>query len=86
MTGTRTATAYIQIADRQVRGSWRPDTSATVVKVTNTPPERLEPGCVLVKVQIRVPREAWAPAMPAVVVDVPLDLVGQSVEAEAVQP
>lgn len=83
--GKRRATAYIQLADHSPRGDafWAND--ATVVNVTNAPPRQVAPGCIVVKVALYVPREAWAPAMPAVEVDVPADMVAP-VTAEAVDP
>ena len=90
MTRQVAATAYLQIAhvpganyDRE-RGVW--DGKGIVRRVTNTRPETVLPGCIVVKVRLRVPVAGWAPFTPEAVIDVPADLVQRPVEVEAVEP
>lgn len=80
----RLATVYLQVANRAPRGDW--NASATVVKSTTFPPEVVEPGCVVVKIGLRIPREAWQPFQPEAVIDVPAELVQRPIEVEAVEP
>ncbi|NUP33641.1 MAG: hypothetical protein HOU01_18310 [Streptomycetaceae bacterium] len=84
MTDAKTATAYVQIA-REKR-SWSGE--AVVRKVTNRKPEpeQILPGCVVVKIRIRVPVALWEPITPEAVIDVPAELVQRPVEVEAVEP
>lgn len=84
MSDTRTATAYVQIA--RERRTW--SGNAVVRKVTNRKPEpeQLLPGCIVVKIQIRVPVALWEPITPEAVVDVPAELVQRPVAVEAVDP
>jgi hypothetical protein len=49
-------------------------------------PERIEPGCIVVKVRLRIPSEAWGPFEPEAVIDVPTDLIQHPIEVEAVDP
>lgn len=88
MTKTREATAYLQLAPRAPRayGSWYNSSEASVVRCTNSKPEEPISGCIVVKVRIRVPIEAWGPISPEAIIDVPLDLVQRPVEVEAVAP
>jgi hypothetical protein len=76
----RTATAYLQIS----RDRYPYD--AKVMRSTQKKPEFVEPGCVVVKVQLRLPNVAWEPFAPEAVIDVPADLVQRPVEVEAVEP
>lgn len=87
MSQTREATAYLQLAPRAPRpygGYWGGSSEASVVRCTNKPPAEPIPGCIVVKVRIRVPDAAWRPISPTVVIDVPADLVQHPVEVEAV--
>lgn len=76
----RTATAYLQIS----RDRYPFD--AKVMKSTQRKPEFIEPGCVVVKVQLRLPNVAWEPFAPEAVIDVPVDLVQRPVEVTAEDP
>lgn len=84
------ATAYLQIAhvsgstyDRD-RNEW--DGKGIVRNVTNNRPDTVLPGCIVVKVRLRVPAAGWEPFTPEAVIDVPADLVQRPVEVEAVTP
>ena len=86
MSTTREATAYIQIEGISPGNTYDNGTRAAVRGVTNTAPDVIRPGCIVVKVRLRIPKEAWQPFSAAVVIDVPADLVQRPVEVEAVQP
>lgn len=75
----RECTTYLHI--RPDRRSWgnRP----IVVKHSNVAPDEPEPGCIVVKVRLRIPSEAWEPLKPEAVIDVPLDLIQRPVEVVA---
>lgn len=76
-----TATAYLQVWKRQ---PWGPYTAeARVVKTTQKKPDVVEPGCIVVKVRIRIPREAWEAFEPEAVIDVPAELIQHPIEVEA---
>lgn len=76
------ATAYLQVW--RWSNDWR--TEARVVKSTQRPPEVVEPGCIVVKVKLRIPFEAWDPIAPEAVIDVPAELIQHPIEVEAVDP
>lgn len=79
--------AYLECdAYLQIRGAdtWRRE--PRVMKSTQKRPEIVEPGCVVVKVRVRIPASAFEPLQPEAVVTVPEDLVQRPVEVEAVQP
>ena len=80
---TISTTAYVQVA-RDERRSWRDE--GVVRNVTNRRPATVLPGCIVVKVRIRIPAAAWEPLQPEAVIDVPADLVQHPVEVEAVEP
>lgn len=86
MADTREATAYLQIEGRPPGHSWDNGTKASVRGVTNTKPDVVKSGCIVVKLRIRIPKEAWQPFAPEAVIDVPTDLVQQPIEVEAVEP
>ncbi|PXY33582.1 hypothetical protein BAY59_10905 [Prauserella coralliicola] len=76
--GYSSGTAYLQVrAGRYV-------SDLKVVKSTQRKPEIVEPGCVVVKIELRVPRAAFQPLKPSAIVTVPEELVQHVVEAEAV--
>lgn len=77
-----TCDAYLQVEKRGFYGSWR-DT-ARVQKVTQNKPEVVLPGCIVVKVKLRIPPEAWGPFEPEAIVEVPAELVQHPIEVEAV--
>lgn len=78
------ATTYLQVWKRQ---PWGPHSAeARVVKSTQSRPDVVEPGCVVVKVKLRIPREAWDPFEPEAVIDVPAELIQHPIEVEAVDP
>jgi hypothetical protein len=55
-----------------------------VVRATQNRPEAVAPGCVVVKIRLRIPAAAFAPLTPEAVVTVPENLV-QPVEVEPVE-
>ena len=75
------ATTYLQV--RLVRSLSYTASEAKVVKATQRRPEFVEPGCVVVKVKLRLPAEAWNPFQPEAVIDVPADLIQQPIEVIA---
>ena len=89
MSGTREATAYLQLEPGAPRAygksGWSGSSEATVVRCTNTKPDKPIPGCIVVKLQIRVPKEAWEPFAPEAVIDVPAELIQRPVSVEAVE-
>lgn len=72
----RRAVAYLQVRD----GSRKWESDATVLAVTNTEPRVIAPGCIVVKVTLTIPAEAWQPIAPEAVVDVPLEMVRRPVD------
>lgn len=81
---TRTATVYLQIRQGAPGGRWSPST-ATAMASTSTYPKVTKPGCVVVKLRIAVPQEAWLP-IAAAEVSVPIEQVVIEVEpASAIQ-
>lgn len=80
-----TADAYLQVEKRIFYGDWYRET-ARVQKVTQHKPEVVLPGCIVVKVQLRIPAEAWGPFEPEAVIDVPADLIQHPIQVEAVDP
>lgn len=70
MSRTRTARVYLQIVDKRPHGGgWRLD--ATVRKATTHPPTSIEPGCIVVPVELTIPQSRFATTAPPVVVEVP---------------
>lgn len=78
------ADAYLQVRKAVFYGSWRAE--ARVMRCTQNKPEVVEPGCVVVKVRLRIPTEAWGPFEPEAVIDVPADLIQHPIAVEAVDP
>lgn len=76
------ATAYLQIELRR-RLSYTAS-EARVVRATQKKPEQAAPGCIVVKVKLRIPVEGWDE--PEAVIDVPADLIQHPIEVEAVDP
>lgn len=75
------ADAYLQIERGYFRGGW--GFQARVQNVTQKPPTVVLPGCIVVKVKVRIPFEAWDPIAPEAVVDVPAELIQRPVEVVA---
>lgn len=78
------ADAYLQVEAGFFHGGY--GMQARVQKVTQKVPGVVLPGCIVVKVRIRVPREAWQPIKPEAVIDVPMALIQRPIEVEAVDP
>lgn len=75
------ATVYLQVRlDRKLTYM---ASQAAVVRLTQKKPEQLLPGCIAVKVKLRIPVEGWDPFEPEAVVDVPADLVQRPIAVEA---
>lgn len=85
---TREATAYLQLEpgapSAYGKSGWQLRDCATVVRCTNSKPAEPIPGCIVVKVKIRVPREAWEPLSPEAIIEVPAELVQRPVTVSAV--
>ncbi len=75
------ATAYLQV--RLVRSLSYMASEARVVAATQRKPEVLQPGCIVVKIKLRIPVEGWDPFEPEAVIDVPADLVQHPIAVEA---
>lgn len=75
------ATAYLQV--RLDRRSTYSASEAKVMGVTQTKPDQARPGCIVVKVKLRIPVEGWDPFEPEAVIDVPADLVQHPIAVEA---
>lgn len=84
MTAPLFADAYLQV--RKFTSYWGTPREARVVRCTQTKPDEPIPGCIVVKVKLRIPVAAWGPFEPEAVIDVPADLVQQPIEVEAVDP
>lgn len=78
------AVAYLQIELR--RRLTYTASEARVVRVTQNKPDQAAPGCIVVKVKLRIPVEGWDAFEPEAVIDVPADLVQHPIEVEAVDP
>lgn len=77
----REGTAYLQVRPRAGWGY-----GLDVVKVTRRKPKVVQPDCVVVKIELRMPDRAFRPLEPSAVVTVPEELVQHPVEVEAVDP
>ena len=77
------ATAYLQV--RLGRRLTYIASEAKVVAVTQRKPEAVQPGCIVVKVKLRIPVEGWNPFEPEAVIDVPADLVQHPIAAEVAE-
>lgn len=86
MSGLREATAYLQIENVPAGNTYDSGTKAAVRGVTNKKPDVIRPGCIVVKVRLRIPSAAWEPFQPEDVIDVPADLVQRPIDVEAVDP
>ena len=75
------ATAYLQVELRR-RSNYNPS-EARVVKVTQKKPEQAAPGCIVVKIKLRIPVEGWDAFEPEAVVEIPADLVQHPIEIVA---
>ena len=84
MAKVRVATAYLQIEGKDPGPGYDYGHKAIVRSVHNKAPRSIHPGCIVVKVQLRIPVEAWEPFSPEAIIDVPTDLVHHPVEVEAV--
>lgn len=78
------ASAYLQVRKAKFYGRWRDE--ARVVHCTQNKPEVVEAGCIVVKVRLRIPTEAWGPFEPEAVIDVPAELIQHPIEVKAVDP
>ncbi|TDP97670.1 hypothetical protein [Labedaea rhizosphaerae] len=78
----RVGEVYLQVAEHHMYGG-----ELKVVRSTQKRPAVLEPGCILVKIKLSIPRAAWKPFEPEAIVTVPAELTEQApVEVEAVSP
>lgn len=75
------AVAYLQLELR--RKSTYTASEARVLRATQKKPDQAMPGCIVVKVKLRVPVEGWDPFEPEAVIDVPADLVQHPIAVEA---
>lgn len=72
------ATAYLQV--RLKRRLSYAASEARVIGVTQRKPEQASPGCIVVKVKLRIPVEGWDAFEPEAVINVPADLVQHPIE------
>lgn len=83
-------TCYLQVvptysAYRKDANGEREVESIAVKSVTQRKPSKaLNAGGVVVKMRLRLPRAAFKPLAPSVVIDIPLDMLVQPDEVEAV--
>ena len=80
----RVATAYLQIEGKNPGPGYDYGTQAIVRGVHNKAPHSVKPGCIVVKVKLRIPKEAWEPFAPEAVIDVPAELIQRPIQVEAV--
>jgi hypothetical protein len=80
----RVATVYLQVEGRQPGHGYDYGTRAVVRAFTTKKPETVRAGCIVVKLKLRIPKEAWEPFAPEAVVEVPADLVQKVIAVEAV--
>lgn len=78
------ATVYLQV--RLTRKRPYLPSEAAVVKMTQRKPDAPAPGCIVTKIKMRIPVEAWDPFEPEAVIDVPADLVQHPIAVEAEEP
>lgn len=70
----RTADVYLQFT--RARNGWPQNSKMRLASATSGPPTSRRPGGVLVKVRVTIPDAAFDPAaIPALVTNIPLDLV-----------
>ena len=70
----------------QVRPDPRYVAELRAIKCTQREPDVVEPGCVVVKIRVRIPDAAFRPLQPEAVVTIPEELVQQPIAVEAVNP
>lgn len=82
------ATAYLQVRlDRRMGTYASRDSEARIARMTMTKPDRPLAGCVVVKVKVRLPVEAWDPFEPEATINIPAGLIQSPVvEVEAEDP
>jgi len=78
------ADAYLQIEGIAPGNRYDWGDKATVRGVTNTRPTVIKFGCIVVKVQLRIPVQAWEAFEAEAVIDVPADLVQRPIAVTAV--
>lgn len=87
------ATAYAivrgkrsQYAQRNPETGLKPVSSATIKRIVQNAPVRLEEDEVCVKIKVRLPAAVFDPLLPSAVITVPEDLVTRGpIEVEAVE-
>jgi hypothetical protein len=72
-------TTYLHIGKDRRTWSLR----GIVRKHSNSRPDEPAAGCVVVKLRLRIPAEAFEPLAPEAVIDVPADLIQRPIEVEA---
>jgi hypothetical protein len=73
MSTTRKAKVYLQIADRAPRTNYWSNVTASVVNATNSMPDKVAPGCIVIPVVIEIPVSLWAEYAEPIKVMVPED-------------
>jgi hypothetical protein len=84
MADVRVATAFLQIEGKNPGPGYDYGNKAIVRSVHNQKPHGTKPRCIVVKVQLRIPKEAWEAFTPEAIIDVPADLVQRPIQVEAV--
>ncbi len=74
-------TAYLQIRPHHLHAG-----ECRVVKATQRRPDVVEPGCVVVKIRLRIPRAVFEPLEPETIVTVSESTVQQPIDVEAANP
>lgn len=78
------ATAYLQVELR--RRLTYTASEARVIRATQKKPDQAAPGCIVVKVKLRIPVEGWDAFEPEAVIDVPADLVQHPIRVDVEEP
>ena len=86
MADTREATVYLQLQPGPPGPGRQYDVGnkARVAQASSRPPMKPQPGCIVIKLRIRVPAAAWHPITPEAVIDVPAELIQHPISVEAV--
>jgi hypothetical protein len=70
---TRKAKVYLQVANRAPRNNYWSSQTASVVNATNSMPDKVAPGCIVIPLEIEIPLSLWAEYAVPVEVTVPED-------------
>lgn len=80
----RVATAYLHVEGTSPGRGYDYGTQAVVRGVSTAKPDQAKPRCIVVKVKLRIPKEAWEPFAPEAIIEVPAELIQRPIQVEAV--